>query len=136
MFNIYKVDHIGIAVKNLDEVIALYQDALGLHVHGIETVPEQKAKVAFVPCGETELEFLEPTDSDGPIGKFLAKNGDGIHHIALGVDNIEAALEDLKAKGVRLIDEKPRTGAGGAKIAFLHPKGTYGVLLEISEHHK
>lgn len=136
MFNIYKVDHIGIAVKNLDEVIELYQGTLGLNVHGIETVEEQKAKVAFVPCGETELEFLEPTSEDGAIGKFLAKNGQGIHHIALGVDNIENALADLKAKGVKLIDEKPRVGAGGAKIAFLHPKGTYGVLLEISEHHK
>ena len=136
MFNIYKVDHIGIAVKNRDEVVALYRDILGMHVHGIEEHEQEKAKVAFVSCGETEIEFLEPTSPDGAIGKFVAKNGDGIHHIALGVDNIEAALEDLKAKGVKLIDEKPRTGAGGAKIAFLHPKGTYGVLLELSENHK
>lgn len=136
MFEVKKVDHIGIAVKNLDETLKLYEEVLGLHVHGIETSTEQKARVAFLPVGETELEFLESTSPDGAIAKFIEKNGEGIQHICLGVDNIESALADLKAKGVRLINDEPRPGAGGAKIAFLHPKGTYGVLLEISERNE
>lgn len=133
MFKVQKVDHIGIAVKNLEESLKLYEQVLGLTVHGIETSTEQKVKVAFVPVGETELEFMESTSPDGPIAKFIEKNGEGIQHICLRVDNIEAALADLKARGVRLINEQPRPGAGGAKIAFLHPKGTSGVLLELSE---
>lgn len=133
MFKVTKVDHIGIAVKNLDEAVKLYEKVLGLTVQGIETSEEQKVKVAFIHCGETELELMESTSPDSSIAKFIEKNGEGIQHICLGVDNIETALADLKARGIRLINEEPRPGAGGARIAFLHPKGTAGVLLEISE---
>lgn len=133
MFKVKKVDHIGIAVKNLDEVVRVYEGALGIHVHAIEESEEQKVKVAFVPVGELELEFMESTSPDGTVAKFIEKNGEGIHHIALLVDNIETALAEVKAKGVKLINEKPRPGANGAKIAFLHPKSTAGVLLELSE---
>jgi len=130
---ILKVDHIGIAVKNLEENLKFYTEVLGLKCEGIEIVEEQKVKVAFLPCGDSELELLESTSSDGPIARFIEKNGEGIQHLALRVENIEAALEYLKEQGIRLIDEKPRYGAGGAKIAFLHPKATKGVLLELSE---
>ena len=129
---ILKVDHIGIAVKNLAESAKLYE-LLGIEPAGMEEVAEQKVKVAFYPLGDTEIELLESTSPDGPIAKYLEKNGEGIQHLALRVDNLEAALSELKAKGVRLIDEKPRYGAGGAKIAFIHPKSTGGILLELSE---
>lgn len=129
------VDHIGIAVGNLEESLAFYE-ALGLKSQGVEEVAEQKVRVAFFPVGDSEIELLESTAPDGPIAKFIEKNGEGIQHIALRVDDIEAALAELKAKGVRLIDEKPRYGAGGAKIAFVHPKATRGVLLEISQRDK
>lgn len=130
---VLKVDHIGIAVKNLDESLKFYTEVLGLKCEGTEVVEEQKVRVAFLPCGDSELELLESTSPDGPIARFIEKNGEGIQHIALRVENIESALEYLKEQGVRLIDEKPRYGAGGAKIAFLHPKTTKGVLLELSE---
>ncbi len=130
---IEKIDHIGIAVKNLDETLRFYEDVLGIKCTSQEVVEEQKVKVAFLPLGDSELELLESTTEDGPIAKFIEKKGEGIQHIAFKVDNIEEALEELKAKGVRLIDEKPRYGAGGARIAFLHPKSTSGVLIEISE---
>ncbi|NLW24667.1 MAG: methylmalonyl-CoA epimerase [Clostridia bacterium] len=130
---VLKVDHIGIAVKNLEESLNFYTEVLGLKNEGIEVVEEQQVKVAFLPCGDSELELLESTTPDGPIAKFIEKNREGIQHIALRVDNIEEALAYLKEKGVRLIDEKPRYGAGGARIAFLHPKATNGVLLELSE---
>jgi methylmalonyl-CoA/ethylmalonyl-CoA epimerase len=130
---ILKVDHIGIAVSSIDEVKKLYTDILGIKHIGNETVAEQKVTTAFFPVGETELEFLESTAPDGPIGKFIEAKGQGVQHIAFRVDNLEKALEELKAKGIRLIDEKPRKGAGGAKIAFLHPKSTFGVLVELSE---
>ncbi|MFZ5943804.1 MAG: methylmalonyl-CoA epimerase [Bacillota bacterium] len=130
---VLKVDHIGIAVSNLEESLKFYTQVLGLKSEGTEVVEEQKVRVAFLPCGDSELELLESTSPDGPIAKFIEKNGEGVQHIALRVENIEAALEYLKEQGVRLIDEKPRYGAGGAKIAFLHPKGTKGVLLELSE---
>ena len=110
-----------------------YQDILGLELHGTEVVEEQKVKVAFLPIGDTEVELLESTSPDGPIAKFIEAKGQGIQHIAYRVDDIEAALEEMKAKGVRLIDEKPRYGAGGARIAFLHPKSTNGVLIELCE---
>jgi len=129
---ILKVDHIGIAVRNLAESAKLY-DLLGIEPAGMEEVAEQKVKVAFYPLGDTEIELLESTSPDGPIARYIEKNGEGIQHLALRVDNIEAALEELKAKGVRLIDEKPRYGAGGARIAFVHPKATGGILLELSE---
>ncbi|MGI6227058.1 MAG: methylmalonyl-CoA epimerase [Peptococcales bacterium] len=131
--NVLKVDHIGIAVKNLDESLKFYTEILGLNCQGIEVVEEQKVKVAFLPCGDSELELLESTDPNGPVAKFIEKNGEGIQHIALRVENIESALDYLKEKGMRLIDEKPRYGAGGARIAFLHPKATKGILLELSE---
>ena len=128
-----KVDHIGIAVSNLDEALKLYKDVLGLELHGVEVVEEQKVKVAFLPVGDTEVELLESTSPEVPIAKFIEAKGQGIQHIAFRVDDIEAALEEMKAKGMRLIDEKPRYGAGGARIAFLHPKSTSGVLIELCE---
>ena len=128
-----KIDHIGIAVNNLEESIKFYEEALGLKLHGTETVEEQKVRVAFLPIGDTEIELLEATSPDSPIAKFIEAKGQGVQHLAFKVDNIEAALEEMKAKGVRLIDEKPRYGAGGAKIAFLHPKSTNGVLIELCE---
>ncbi|MBW2192352.1 MAG: methylmalonyl-CoA epimerase [Deltaproteobacteria bacterium] len=130
---ILKIDHIGIAVGSIDAGKSLWTDALGLTCEGSETVEEQKVTTAFFPVGESEVELLESTAPDGPVAKFLDKKGEGIHHIAFRVENIEEALEALKEKGVRLIDEKPRRGAGGARIAFLHPKATNGVLVELCE---
>jgi len=129
---IKKVDHIGIAVKNLEEAIKIWEN-LGLKVEEIEEVPDQKVRTAIFHAGETRIELLEATAEDSPIAKFIEKRGEGIHHIALGVENIEEILEKLKEKGFRLIDEKPRIGAGGAKIAFIHPKSVGGVLLELCE---
>jgi methylmalonyl-CoA/ethylmalonyl-CoA epimerase len=128
-----KVDHIGIAVKSLDEALKFYENVLGIKCVAEEVVEEQKVKTAFLPLGDTEIELLESTSDDGPIAKFIEKKGEGIQHIAYKVDDIEKALEELKSRGVRLIDEKPRKGAGGAKIAFLHPKSTFGVLIEICQ---
>ncbi len=128
-----KVDHIGIAVSNLDEALKFYQEILGMKLQGIEVVEEQKVKVAFLPIGDTEIELLESTDKEGPIARFIEKKGEGIQHIAYKVDDIEKALEEMRQKGIRLIDEKPRYGAGGAKIAFLHPKSTNGVLIELCQ---
>lgn len=133
MFKVLKVDHIGIAVKDMTEAKKFYSDVLGMAVLGEEVVEQQKVKVCFIPAGDSEVELLESTAPDGPIAKFIDKNGEGIQHIALRVDNVEAALADLKAKGVRLIDETPRYGAGGASIAFIHPKATGGILIELSE---
>ena len=133
MFKTLKVDHIGIAVKDLDQAKKFYTEMLGMEAMGEETVEQQKVRVCFIPCGDSEVELLESTSPDGPIAKFIEKNGEGIQHLALRVDNIENALADLKAKGVRLIDETPRYGAGGASIAFVHPKATGGILLELSE---
>ncbi len=133
MFKVNKVDHVGIAVKDLEQAKKFYTEMLGIPAMGEEVVAEQKVKVCFIPCGDSEIELLESTEPDGPIAKFIEKKGEGIQHIALNVDNIENALADLKEKGVRLIDEKPRYGAGGASIAFVHPKSTGGILLELSE---
>jgi methylmalonyl-CoA/ethylmalonyl-CoA epimerase len=130
---VLKIDHIGVAVQSIEATRKLYQDLLGLEYAGSETVAEQKVTTAFFPVGDTEVELLESTAPDGPIAGYLEKRGEGVQHIAFRVENIEEALVELKAKGVRLIDEKPRRGAGGAKIAFLHPKSTYGVLLELCE---
>ena len=135
-FNVTRVDHIGIAVKDLAQAKKFYEEILGMKATGEEVVEEQKVKVCFIPSGDSEVELLESTSPDGPIAKFIEKNGEGIQHLALRVDNIEAALEELKAKGVRLIDEKPRYGAGGASIAFIHPKATGGILLELCETRK
>ncbi len=133
MFNVLKVDHIGIAVKDLEQAKKFYTEVLGMKSQGEEIVEQQKVKVCFIPCGDSEVELLESTAPDGPVAKFIEKNGEGIQHVALRVDNIEAALADLKSKGVRLIDEVPRYGAGGASIAFVHPKATGGILLELSQ---
>ena len=127
-----KIDHVGIAVKNLEEAIKVWE-GLGLKVDEIEEVPDQKVRTAIIHIGESRIELLEPTAEDSPIAKFIAKRGEGIHHIALGVTNIEEHLRELKEKGYRLIDEEPRIGAGGAKIAFVHPKAVTGVLLELCE---
>ena len=127
-----RVDHVGIAVKNLDEAVKFYE-SLGFKASGYEVVAEQKVKVAFLPCGDSELERLESTEPDGPIARFIEKNGPGIQHIAIRVDDIDKALEELKAKEVRLIDQVPRYGAGNARIAFVHPKATGGVLLELTQ---
>ncbi|MDD2432986.1 MAG: methylmalonyl-CoA epimerase [Clostridia bacterium] len=130
---ILKIDHIGIAVKDLTASLKFYSEVLGLEPVGTEVVPEQKVKVAFLPCGDSELELLESITPEGPIAKFIEKRGEGVQHIALRVDDLEEALEMMREKGLRLIDEKPRYGAGGARIAFLHPKATQGVLLELTE---
>ena len=136
MFKVLGVDHIGIAVGDLKEVGSFWGDMLGLPNNGEETVEEQKVTTGFFPTPNgSEIDLLAATADDSPIAKFIEKNGDrgGIQHIALRVDNLEAALADLKEKGVRLIDEKPRKGAGGAKIAFVHPKASHGVLLELCQ---
>jgi methylmalonyl-CoA/ethylmalonyl-CoA epimerase len=127
------IDHIGIAVKGLDQASAFYKDILGLEVKAIETVAEQKVNVAFIPITDSEVELLESTEADGPVAKFIEARGEGVQHIAFRVENLEEALAELKAKGIRLIDQSPRKGAGGAKIAFIHPKETNGVLVEICE---
>jgi methylmalonyl-CoA/ethylmalonyl-CoA epimerase len=128
-----KIDHLGIAVNSIEDGKNFWTDALGLKFEGSETVEEQKVTTAFFPVGESEVELLESTAPDGPIAEFLEKKGPGIHHVAFRVENVEAALAELKEKGIRLIDEKPRMGAGGAKIAFLHPKATNGILVELCE---
>ncbi len=130
---VLKIDHLGIAVKSIAEGKKFWTDVLGLEFEGSETVESQKVTTAFFPVGESEVELLESTAPDGPIAKYLEKKGEGIQHIAFRVENIEEALSELKEKGVKLIDEKPRIGAGGAKIAFLHPKATRGVLVELCE---
>lgn len=130
---ILKIDHLGIAVNSLGEGKKFWTDVLGLKFEGSETVAEQKVTTGFFPVGESEVELLESTASDGPVAKYIEKRGEGIQHVAFRVENIEEALEELKSKGIKLIDEKPRIGAGGAKIAFLHPKSTNGVLVELCE---
>jgi len=130
---ILKIDHLGIAVNNMNEGKSFWSDILGLTFEGAETVAEQKVTTAFFPVGESEVELLESTSPDGPVAKFIEKKGTGFQHVAFRVENIEEALAELKAKGVQLIDQVPRKGAGGAKIAFLHPKATGGVLVELCE---
>jgi len=126
------MDHVGVAVKNLEEAVTVYRDTLGFKLLGVHVLTELKVKVAFLSTGgETQIELLEPLSSDTPVAKFLESRGEGIHHIAVKVDDIEKALEKLKGKGVVLVDEKPRIGAEGKKIAFVHPKSTKGVLLEL-----
>ena len=130
---ILKIDHLGISVKSIEEGKNFWTYTLGLEFEGSETVAEQKVTTAFFPVGESEVELLESTAPDGPIARYLEKKGEGIQHVAFRVANIESALEELRGKGIRLIDEKPRQGAGGAKIAFLHPKSTNGVLVELCQ---
>ena len=128
-----KIDHLGIAVNTIDEGKNFWTDVLGLAVTDTDTVEAQKTTTAFLPVGESEVELLESTTEDGPVAKFIDKKGQGIQHIAFAVENIEEALQELKDKGVQLIDKEPRIGAGGAKIAFLHPKATNGVLVELCQ---
>lgn len=127
------IDHIGIAAKDMEENLRFYTEKLGMTTTDFETIEDQAVRVGFLPLGEGELELLESTTPDGPVAKFIEAKGEGIQHIALRVDNLEEALRELKEKGVRLIDETPRVGAGGARIAFIHPKETRGVLLELCE---
>ncbi len=130
---ILKIDHLGLAVNSIEEGKNFWTDVLGLKLEGTETVEAQKVTTAFLPVGESEVELLESTAPDGPIAKFIEKRGQGFQHVAFRVENIEEALAELKEKGIKLIDEQPRNGAGGAKIAFLHPKATNGILVELSE---
>ena len=127
---IQKIDHLGIAVRSLDESVKYYEEALGLKCEHREEVASQKVRTAFFTVGETHIELLEPTSEDSPIAKFLAKNGEGIHHVAFGTDDINTQLQGAKSAGVQLIHEKPFDGAGGKLVAFLHPKSTHGVLTE------
>jgi methylmalonyl-CoA/ethylmalonyl-CoA epimerase len=130
------IDHIGIAVKSLADAVKVYEDTIGLKVSGYETVEDQGVNLAMIVLGDSRIELLEPLHADSPIEKFMAKRGEGIHHIALSVDNIEEALERFKAAGARLIDAVPRRGAHNTRIAFIHPSSTHGVLLELVEHAK
>ena len=129
---ITKINHIGIAVNSIEEAVKLYTDVLGLKVKGIEVVEEQKVRTAIIPVGETKIELLESTDPEGPIAKHISTRGEGMHHLAFEVNNIQDALEKVAKKGIRLIDEKPRKGVENTRIGFLHPKGTK-VLLELVE---
>ncbi len=131
--NLTHIEHIGIAVKNLEESIKYYEDVLGLKCYSVEEVPEQKVKTAFFKIGQTKLELLESTNPEGPIGKFIENRGEGMHHLAFAVEGLEDNLKEAESKGVRLIDAKPRKGAEGLDIAFLHPKSTFGVLTELCE---
>jgi methylmalonyl-CoA/ethylmalonyl-CoA epimerase len=131
---IKQIDHIGIAVKNIEHAGTVYRDILGLdEIEVIETVADQKVNVAFLPITESELELLESTDPSGPVSKYIGMKGEGIQHIAFRVENIDEALKELKSKDIRLIDKEPRQGAGGARIAFIHPKESNGVLVELCE---
>ena len=127
------IEHIGIAVSNLEESIKFYEDVLGFKCYAIEEVKDQKVRTAFFMVGQTKIELLESTDPEGPIGKFIEKRGEGVHHIAYAVEGLEDALVHMESKGVRLIDQQPRKGAEGLHIAFLHPKSTGGVLTELCE---
>jgi methylmalonyl-CoA epimerase len=125
-----KIDHLGIAVKSLDEAIPFYEKSLGLQCEGIEEIESQQVRTAFFSIGDTHIELLEPTSEDSPVSKFMAKNGEGVHHVAYYTDDIEAQLQQAKEEGCKLIHSEPVSGAGGKKVAFLHPKSTHGVLTE------
>jgi len=129
--NIKRIEHIGIAVKSLEIAISYYETLLGLKCYSIEEIADQKVKTAFFKVGDTKIELLESTEPEGPIGMFLEKNGEGIHHIAFAVDDVDEALTEVKSKGIRLIDKEGRKGAEGLTIGFLHPKSTFGVLTEL-----
>ncbi|MBN2526308.1 MAG: methylmalonyl-CoA epimerase [Deltaproteobacteria bacterium] len=133
-----KISHVGIAVPNIDEYLSIFKDTLGFEFQGTEEVADQKVKVAFLKVGESRFELLEPTADDSPVKKYLDKNDNKprFHHVAIEVDDLTASLEKAKSDGLQLIDETPRTGAGGAQIAFLHPKSTAGVLTELCQHHE
>jgi len=131
-----KVHHIGVVVKDLDEALRAYRDVLGLCLESSEVLPDRGVRMAFLPVGETHLELLESISESSAIGKFLRVHGEGIHHICFAVDSIEATLAGLKQLGVKLVDEQPRTGAGGARVAFIHPSSMHGVLIELRDEGK
>ena len=131
--NLTHIEHLGIAVKSLDEAIPFWEKKLGMKCYSIEEVQEQKVRSAFFKVGQTKIELLESTDPEGPIGKFIEKKGEGVHHVAFAADGLQANLDELAANGVQLIDKTPRKGAEGLNIAFLHPKSTAGVLMELCE---
>ena len=128
-----RLDHVGIAVANIADALAFYRDALGLDIEAPEDVASQRVRAHFIPAGESAIELLEATSDDSPIAKYVAKRGPGLHHLTLRVDDIDAALAHLKARGVRLIDEQPRTGAHGSRVAFIHPSSAHGVLIELKQ---
>ena len=128
-----KIQHLGVAVNSIEEAIGFWRDGLGLELEGIEIVEDQGVRVAMLPIGESRIELLEAASPESPVGKFIAKRGPGIHHLCLEVSEIRAKLAELKARGVRLIDEEPRIGAGGALVAFIHPASTGGVLVELTQ---
>ena len=130
---IKKIDHIGIVVKDIEAALKVYRDALGLELTRVEFVPEQAVKIAFLPTGESEIELVQPTTDDSGIARYLAKRGEGVHHICLEVDDIEATLAQMAAQGLEMIDQKPRVGSGGQKYAFVHPRSAHGVLIELYE---
>lgn len=130
---IKKVDHIGIAVRSLEQALPFYTEVLNLPLIGIEEVTSEKVRVAFISVGETKLELLEPTSDESAIAKFIEKRGEGIHHVALGVSSIEERIEDMKNKGIKMIHNQPKLGAGGALVAFMHPKSTGGILYEFCQ---
>jgi len=127
------IEHIGIAVRNLEESVKFYEDTFGLKCYAIEEVKDQKVRTAFFKVGQTKIELLESTEPNGPIGKFIEKRGEGVHHLAFAVKNVESALTESEEKGIQVIDKQPRKGAEGLEIAFLHPKSTFGVLIELCE---
>jgi len=131
--NATHIEHIGIAVKSLNEAIKFYENVLGLKCYSIEEVKDRKVKTAFFKIGESKIELLESTEPDGPIGKFIEKRGEGIHHIAYAVDNLKETLNEIENKSIKLIDNQPGKGAQGLDITFLHPKSTFGVLIELCE---
>lgn len=128
-----KIDHLGVAVKSIDESLTFYRDILGIVPTGVEEVPSQQVRVAFLPVGESNIELLESTTEDGPIARHIEKRGEGIAHVAFRVDNIESAIKKLQEQGVRLLSETPQPGAHGAKIVFIHPKAANGILIELCE---
>ncbi len=131
MATIKRIDHIAIVVEDIEKTLEFWRDALGLRLADVEEVPEQKSQVAFLPVGESEVELVRPTTDDSGVAKYLQKRGPGMHHICFEVDDITGALKQLKARGVRLINETPVPGAGGKQIAFIHPESTSGVLVEL-----
>jgi methylmalonyl-CoA/ethylmalonyl-CoA epimerase len=130
---VIKIDHIGIVVQDIEAALKVYRDALGLELDKVESVPEQAVRIAFLLTGEGEIELVQPTTDDSGIARYLARRGEGIHHICLEVDDIEASLAHMAAQGIELIDEMPRTGSAGQRYAFVHPKSTQGVLIELYE---
>jgi methylmalonyl-CoA/ethylmalonyl-CoA epimerase len=134
MPKVKRIDHIALVVENLESPLSFWQDALGLNLSGTLHVPQEEAKIAFLPLGSSEIELVHPTNPESGLGKYLEKRGPGMHHICLEVDDIEGMLDQLRAKGIQLINETPRLGEGGRRYAFIHPKSAYGVLVELYEY--